>query len=79
MRSEDTFGGEFDAQGPTTTVVNPSASTMMQSRPRHSPGTIGTRFPGAPDTIRTLTVAFGALLRPPSQPGRAVAEAKPIG
>jgi len=33
---------------------------------RHNPGTLGTRFPGAPDTIRTCDLCLSGLARNPS-------------
>jgi hypothetical protein len=75
----DANGAELDAQGPTMTVVNRSANQMAQPERRHSPGTLGTCFPGAPDTIRTCDLCLRGLAPYPASPLLPVAEPEPIG
>jgi hypothetical protein len=71
---------ERDAQGPTTTVVKGSAGQMVHSERRHSPGTPGTCFSGALDTIRTCNLCLRGLAPTPSpSPSRDIARARAIG
>ena len=49
------------ARGPVPKLLPDELDGKWRRKPRHSPGTSGTCFPGAPDTIRTFDLCLSGL------------------
>jgi hypothetical protein len=69
--------GRFALPGNSRRTVNYLPRHPFEVPSRHSPGTLGACFLGAPATFERVTFAFGALLHP-NQRRKVVADTRPI-